>query len=102
MDRRKCCDHRVKMCARTTGEYKEEVRGPKKEEKPQHQLLDAVFTLQPPIVLRRADQWSKPRGQKIEPVAVPQIVFVNPKLVRKKRPANIDRLQKHSSPTRRY
>ncbi|XP_061672472.1 syntaxin-binding protein 1b isoform X4 [Syngnathoides biaculeatus] len=32
------------------------------------------------------EQWSKPRGQKIEPAAVPQVVFVNPKLVRKKRP----------------
>ncbi|XP_061663880.1 zinc finger protein 501-like isoform X1 [Syngnathoides biaculeatus] len=44
----------VKMCARRTGEYEEEVRGPKKEE-PQRQLLDAVFNLQPRIVLRRAD-----------------------------------------------
>ncbi|XP_061692097.1 uncharacterized protein LOC133509237 isoform X2 [Syngnathoides biaculeatus] len=33
-----------------------------------------------------SEQWSKPRGQKIEPAAVPQVVFVNPKLVRKKRP----------------
>ncbi|XP_061669313.1 zinc finger protein 260-like isoform X5 [Syngnathoides biaculeatus] len=45
----------VKMCARRTGEYEEEVRGPKKEEEPQRQLLDAVFNLQPRIVLRRAD-----------------------------------------------
>ncbi|XP_061663172.1 uncharacterized protein LOC133493621 isoform X4 [Syngnathoides biaculeatus] len=53
--RRKCCDHRVKMCTRTTGEYKEEVRGPKKEQEPQRQLLDALFNLQPLIVLRRAE-----------------------------------------------
>ncbi|XP_061663706.1 ciliogenesis-associated TTC17-interacting protein-like isoform X3 [Syngnathoides biaculeatus] len=45
----------VKMCARRTGEYKEEVRGPKKEEEPQRQLLDAVFNLQPQIVLRKAE-----------------------------------------------
>ncbi|XP_061663720.1 uncharacterized protein LOC133493834 [Syngnathoides biaculeatus] len=45
----------VKMCARRSGEYKEEIRGPKKEEKPKRQLLDAVFNLQPRIVLRRAD-----------------------------------------------
>ncbi|XP_061663755.1 zinc finger protein 2-like isoform X2 [Syngnathoides biaculeatus] len=53
-DRRKCCDRHVKMCARRTGEYKEEVRVPKKEEEP-CQLPDAVFNLQPRIVLRRAD-----------------------------------------------
>ncbi|XP_061663578.1 cilia- and flagella-associated protein 251-like isoform X6 [Syngnathoides biaculeatus] len=43
------------MCARRTGEYEEEVCGPKKEEEPQRQLLDAVFNLQPRIVLRRAE-----------------------------------------------
>ncbi|XP_061663587.1 uncharacterized protein LOC133493798 isoform X2 [Syngnathoides biaculeatus] len=51
---RRKCDLRVKMCARTTGEYKEEVRGPKKEEEPQRQRLDDVFNLQPRIVLHRA------------------------------------------------
>ncbi|XP_061663581.1 uncharacterized protein LOC133493797 isoform X3 [Syngnathoides biaculeatus] len=54
-DRKKCCDRRMKMCARTTGKYKEEVCGPKKEEEPQRQLLDAVFNLQPRFALRRAD-----------------------------------------------
>ncbi|XP_061663669.1 zinc finger and BTB domain-containing protein 17-like isoform X5 [Syngnathoides biaculeatus] len=43
------------MCARMTGKYKEEVRGLKKEEEAQCQLLDAVFSLQPRIVLRRAE-----------------------------------------------
>ncbi|XP_061663226.1 uncharacterized protein LOC133493633 isoform X8 [Syngnathoides biaculeatus] len=63
----KCCDGHVKMCARMSGEYKEEVCGPKEEEEPQHQLLDTVFNLQPQIVLRRADiteelhtKWSAP------------------------------------------
>ncbi|XP_061663260.1 zinc finger protein 771-like isoform X2 [Syngnathoides biaculeatus] len=45
----------VKMCARRTGECKEEVRGPKKEEEPQCQLLDTVLKLEPRIVLRRAE-----------------------------------------------
>ncbi|XP_061663726.1 uncharacterized protein LOC133493837 isoform X2 [Syngnathoides biaculeatus] len=43
------------MCARTSEKYKEEVCGPKKEEEPQRQLLDAVLNLQPRIVLRRAE-----------------------------------------------
>ncbi|XP_061663931.1 uncharacterized protein LOC133493940 [Syngnathoides biaculeatus] len=52
---RKCCNRRVKMCARTTGEYTKKVCGPKREEEPQRQLRDAVFNLQPQIVQRRAD-----------------------------------------------
>ncbi|XP_061525798.1 zinc finger protein 771-like [Phycodurus eques] len=48
----KCCGRHVKMCARRTAEYEEELSGPKE---PQHQLLDAVFNLQPRTVLRRAD-----------------------------------------------
>ncbi|XP_061663620.1 uncharacterized protein LOC133493804 isoform X4 [Syngnathoides biaculeatus] len=47
-------DH-VKMCAKTSGEYREKVCGPKKEAVPQRQLLEAVFNLQPRIVLCRAD-----------------------------------------------
>ncbi|XP_061662473.1 uncharacterized protein LOC133493287 isoform X3 [Syngnathoides biaculeatus] len=43
------------MCARTSGEYKEEVCGPKKEEEPQRQLLDAVLNQQPRFVRSRAD-----------------------------------------------
>ncbi|XP_061619604.1 uncharacterized protein LOC133472567 isoform X9 [Phyllopteryx taeniolatus] len=49
-----CCDHRVKMCARTA-EYEEELCGAKEEKEPQRQLLDAAFNLQPRIVLHRAD-----------------------------------------------
>ncbi|XP_061525942.1 glutamic acid-rich protein-like isoform X2 [Phycodurus eques] len=50
----KCFDRHVKMCARTA-EYEEELWGPKEEKEPQRQLLDAVFNLQPRIVLHRAD-----------------------------------------------
>ncbi|XP_061619507.1 uncharacterized protein LOC133472542 isoform X6 [Phyllopteryx taeniolatus] len=50
----KCCDRRVKMCARRTAEYEEELCGPKEEKEPQRQLLDAAFNLQPRIVLHRA------------------------------------------------
>ncbi|XP_061619609.1 uncharacterized protein LOC133472567 isoform X14 [Phyllopteryx taeniolatus] len=42
------------MCARTA-EYEEKLCGPKEEKEPQRQLLDAVFNLQPRIVLHRAD-----------------------------------------------
>ncbi|XP_061663142.1 zinc finger protein 180-like isoform X2 [Syngnathoides biaculeatus] len=52
---RKCCDRRVKICAKTSVKYKEEFLGPKKAEETQYHLLDAVFNLQPRIVLRRAD-----------------------------------------------
>ncbi|XP_061663699.1 sarcoplasmic reticulum histidine-rich calcium-binding protein-like isoform X3 [Syngnathoides biaculeatus] len=38
-----------------TAAYKEELWRPNEEKKPQRQLLDAVFSLQPRIVLRRAD-----------------------------------------------
>ncbi|XP_061663877.1 uncharacterized protein LOC133493900 isoform X2 [Syngnathoides biaculeatus] len=48
------CDHRVKMCARSTAEYKEDIWGAKEEKKRQRRLLDVVFHLQPRIVLRRA------------------------------------------------
>ncbi|XP_061663694.1 uncharacterized protein LOC133493818 isoform X7 [Syngnathoides biaculeatus] len=72
---KQCVESVVKMCARSPGVYEEEVCGPKKEEEPQRQLLDAVFNLQPLIVLRRAvcmshlggaamshPSWSHPRG----------------------------------------
>ncbi|XP_061662238.1 uncharacterized protein LOC133493199 isoform X3 [Syngnathoides biaculeatus] len=52
---RKSIDRGVKMCARTSAAYQDELWGPKEEKKPQRQLLDAVFNLQPRIVLRRAD-----------------------------------------------
>ncbi|XP_061663752.1 zinc finger and SCAN domain-containing protein 2-like, partial [Syngnathoides biaculeatus] len=52
---RKCCDHRVKMCARTSVKYKEEVHGPKKEAEPQCQLLDTAFIMQPRIVQYRTE-----------------------------------------------
>ncbi|XP_061663625.1 golgin subfamily A member 6-like protein 22 isoform X2 [Syngnathoides biaculeatus] len=51
----KWCDRCVKMCARSRAEYEKELSGPKEEKKPQRQLLDAVFNLQPQIVLCRAD-----------------------------------------------
>ncbi|XP_061663596.1 uncharacterized protein LOC133493799 isoform X6 [Syngnathoides biaculeatus] len=60
---RKCCEHCVEMCARTTGEYKEKLRGSKKEEEPQRHLLDAVFNLQPRIVLRRAERHRSQAGR---------------------------------------
>ncbi|XP_061662263.1 zinc finger protein 771-like isoform X3 [Syngnathoides biaculeatus] len=53
-NRRKFCDRLVKMCARTSVEYKEEVCGPKREEEPKRELQDTVSNLQPRIVLRRA------------------------------------------------
>ncbi|XP_061663160.1 uncharacterized protein LOC133493620 isoform X2 [Syngnathoides biaculeatus] len=43
------------MCTRTTASYEEELWGAKVENKPQRQLLDAVFSLQPRVVLHRAD-----------------------------------------------
>ncbi|XP_061619606.1 uncharacterized protein LOC133472567 isoform X11 [Phyllopteryx taeniolatus] len=65
-----CCDHRVKMCARTA-EYEEELCGAKEEKEPQRQLLDAAFNLQPRIVLHRADitedlrtEWQEPEPPK--------------------------------------
>ncbi|XP_061619608.1 uncharacterized protein LOC133472567 isoform X13 [Phyllopteryx taeniolatus] len=67
----KCCDRRVKMCARRTAEYEEKLCGPKEEKEPQRQLLDAVFNLQPRIVLHRADitedlrtEWQEPEPPK--------------------------------------
>ncbi|XP_061662815.1 uncharacterized protein LOC133493464 [Syngnathoides biaculeatus] len=53
LSRGKGGDH-VKMCARTSGEYREKVRGTKKEAVPQRQQ-QAVFNLQPLIVLCRTD-----------------------------------------------
>ncbi|XP_061618550.1 zinc finger protein 3 homolog isoform X2 [Phyllopteryx taeniolatus] len=43
------------MGGRRTPEYKDELCGPKEEKEPQRQLLDAVFNLQPRIVLCRVD-----------------------------------------------
>ncbi|XP_061663679.1 uncharacterized protein LOC133493816 isoform X3 [Syngnathoides biaculeatus] len=57
------------MCARTSEKYKEEVCGLEKEEKLQRQLLDAVFNLQPRIVLRRADIIEKPELEWQQPVS---------------------------------
>ncbi|XP_061618540.1 zinc finger protein 37-like isoform X3 [Phyllopteryx taeniolatus] len=51
----KCCDRLVKMCARRTAEYEEDLCAPKDKNEPQRQLLDAAFNLQPPTVLRRPD-----------------------------------------------
>ncbi|XP_061663253.1 myelin transcription factor 1-like isoform X4 [Syngnathoides biaculeatus] len=55
------------MCARTTGKYKEEVRGPKEEEEPQRQPLDAVFNLHPQLVQCTADvsENLRPRQQSV-------------------------------------
>ncbi|XP_061663700.1 uncharacterized protein LOC133493819 isoform X4 [Syngnathoides biaculeatus] len=56
-----------------TAAYKEELWRPNEEKKPQRQLLDAVFSLQPRIVLRRADiakmHHSRPFFSKIPPDA---------------------------------
>ncbi|XP_061621408.1 zinc finger protein 691-like [Phyllopteryx taeniolatus] len=61
------------MCARRTPEYEEELCGPKEENEPQHQLLDAIFNLQPRIVLHRADvsrdlrpEWPKPDSSHVK------------------------------------
>ncbi|XP_061663703.1 zinc finger protein OZF-like [Syngnathoides biaculeatus] len=86
--RRKSGDRRVKMCARTTGVFKEEVCGPKKEERPQHQLLDAVFNLQPRIVLRRAEisenlypEWHQSvschiKGEKVQHIKEEELLYL--------------------------
>ncbi|XP_061663875.1 uncharacterized protein LOC133493899 isoform X2 [Syngnathoides biaculeatus] len=57
------------MCERRTPEYEEELCGPEDEKEPQRRLVDAVFNLQPRIVLRRADvnedlhpHWLKPES----------------------------------------
>ncbi|XP_061525916.1 uncharacterized protein LOC133398278 isoform X3 [Phycodurus eques] len=59
----------MKMCARRTAEYEEELCGPKEEKEPRRQLVDAVFNLQPRIVLRRADitEDLRTKQQKPEP-----------------------------------
>ncbi|XP_061663197.1 uncharacterized protein LOC133493626 isoform X2 [Syngnathoides biaculeatus] len=72
---RKCCDRPVQMSSKTSGEYKEEVRGPRNEEESQRQLLDAVFNVQPRIFLHRAEAEFPQTPCKL---TVPGVGVVNP------------------------
>ncbi|XP_061619437.1 gastrula zinc finger protein XlCGF48.2-like isoform X4 [Phyllopteryx taeniolatus] len=68
----KCFDRRVKMCARRTAEYEDELCGPKEEKEPHRQLVDAGFNLQARTVPRRADteelrtEWQEPEPPHIK------------------------------------
>ncbi|XP_061621304.1 uncharacterized protein LOC133473704 isoform X8 [Phyllopteryx taeniolatus] len=68
----KFCGGCVKMCARRTAQYEEELGGPKAKK----QLLDAVVNLQPPTVQRRADVTVElsPERQEPEPPRIKEEV----------------------------
>ncbi|XP_061663234.1 zinc finger and SCAN domain-containing protein 2-like isoform X2 [Syngnathoides biaculeatus] len=73
VERGNWCKRHVKMCTSSTGDYEEELWGPKEEKKPQRELLGAVFNLQPQIVLLRSDitenlrtEWQEPEPSHIK------------------------------------